>query len=168
MAQPPRRPQANSGAPGLTCSPRWIRPALAAVVSIPFLLTGFGLIAAGLRPARQTVSVLTARPAIEPEVSARTDVEVTIPAPAPIEPGEARPPLAGMPKSLPEPALSSDVPAESAPILNGPLSPPRCDRFGTAIEFVRSPSLAFAQAAKERKLVMVLHLAGHFEDPGFT
>ena len=30
------------------------------------------------------------------------------------------------------------------------------------------PALAFDRAAREQKLVMVLHLAGYFDDPGFT
>jgi len=36
------------------------------------------------------------------------------------------------------------------------------------VEFVRSPAIARERATREQKLVMVLHLAGHFEDPGFT
>lgn len=39
---------------------------------------------------------------------------------------------------------------------------------GTAIEFVATPVEAARQAAEEKKLVLVLHVSGYFEDPGFT
>jgi hypothetical protein len=39
---------------------------------------------------------------------------------------------------------------------------------GTAVEFIGSPVEAAKQAAKQKKLVMVLHVSGHFEDPDFT
>ena len=40
--------------------------------------------------------------------------------------------------------------------------------FGTTIDFVDSPKEAAAQAKKEEKLVFVLHVSGHFEDPKLT
>jgi hypothetical protein len=40
--------------------------------------------------------------------------------------------------------------------------------FGTKIDFVDSPREAAALAKKQEKLVMVLHVSGHFEDPGLT
>jgi hypothetical protein len=39
---------------------------------------------------------------------------------------------------------------------------------GTAVNFVASPKLAEEEAAKQHKLVFVLHVSGNFEDPGFT
>ena len=39
---------------------------------------------------------------------------------------------------------------------------------GTAVEFLGSPVEAAKEAAKQKKLVMVLHVSGHFEDPNFT
>jgi hypothetical protein len=39
---------------------------------------------------------------------------------------------------------------------------------GTAVHFVNSPSEAARRALKEEKLVFVLHVSGHFEDPGIT
>jgi hypothetical protein len=39
---------------------------------------------------------------------------------------------------------------------------------GTTIEFVDTPSEAARKAKKEEKLVFVLHVSGHFEDPRFT
>ncbi len=43
-----------------------------------------------------------------------------------------------------------------------------CNTYGTRVEFEKSPSAAAKRAAKEEKLVMVLHISGIFEDPGLT
>ena len=40
--------------------------------------------------------------------------------------------------------------------------------YGTKIDFVDTPKEAAALAKKQEKLVMVLHVSGHFEDPGLT
>ncbi len=39
---------------------------------------------------------------------------------------------------------------------------------GTTVEFVSSPVAAAKLATKQKKLVLVLHVSGHFEDPNFT
>jgi uncharacterized protein YdeI (BOF family) len=39
---------------------------------------------------------------------------------------------------------------------------------GTAVEFVDTPVKAAKLAAEQKKLVMVLHVSGYFEDPEFT
>jgi hypothetical protein len=43
-----------------------------------------------------------------------------------------------------------------------------CRTFGTAVDFVSTPSEAAKKAKKEQKLVFVLHVSGKFEDPRFT
>jgi hypothetical protein len=43
-----------------------------------------------------------------------------------------------------------------------------CGNHGTSVEFVATPSEAAQRAKKEQKLVFVLHVSGHFEDPRFT
>ena len=43
-----------------------------------------------------------------------------------------------------------------------------CGNHGTSVEFVGTPSEAARQAKKEEKLVFVLHVSGHFEDPALT
>ena len=53
----------------------------------------------------------------------------------------------------------------------GAASPPKstCSGdFGTELVFADSPKAAAEQAKKEQKLVFVLHVSGHFEDPRFT
>jgi hypothetical protein len=56
-------------------------------------------------------------------------------------------------------AVSSDPPS---------LPEPPCGRFGTSVAFVDTPSEAARQARLQEKLVLVLHVSGHFEDPRFT
>ena len=53
-------------------------------------------------------------------------------------------------------------------------SPPKqtetteCGEHGTTVQFEDSPAEAAKKAAKAEKLVFVLHVSGHFEDPGLT
>jgi hypothetical protein len=47
------------------------------------------------------------------------------------------------------------------------LEPTMCGH-GTKIDFMDNPKEAAAIAKKAEKLVMVLHVSGHFEDPTFT
>jgi hypothetical protein len=43
-----------------------------------------------------------------------------------------------------------------------------CGSHGTSLDFVDTPREAATLAKKEGKLVLVLHVSGHFEDPRFT
>lgn len=43
-----------------------------------------------------------------------------------------------------------------------------CGDFGTSIYFEDNPREAAAKAKKAEKLVLVLHISGHFEDPNLT
>jgi hypothetical protein len=40
--------------------------------------------------------------------------------------------------------------------------------FGTAVNFLPSPTEAFTAAKKEKRLTFILHVSGNFEDSGFT
>ena len=40
--------------------------------------------------------------------------------------------------------------------------------YGTSVVWSGSPSEAAAKAKADEKLVFVLHVSGHFEDPNFT
>ena len=129
-----------------------------------------GLNAVALRPVTQSVIESAHRPERDPfpaleQVPAVPIVEIATASDA-IEPGEARP-IKGFRLSAPE-ELAPTIVASPEPIKAGLTKGPRCERFGTAINFFRSPTLAFDRSAREQKLVMVLHVAGNFEDPGFT
>jgi len=50
----------------------------------------------------------------------------------------------------------------------GPSKQGTCGSYGTSVEFVSTPSEAARLAKKDQKLVFVLHVSGHFEDPQFT
>ena len=41
-------------------------------------------------------------------------------------------------------------------------------KYGTSVVWTGSPSEAAAKAKADEKLVFVLHVSGHFEDPKFT
>ena len=45
---------------------------------------------------------------------------------------------------------------------------PTCGEYGTSVHFEDTPADAARQAQKDEKLVMVLHVSGHFENPEFT
>ena len=144
----------------------WLWPAVVAVAFGPFVLTAVGLAAASLHP--------PARPEADP---AYLPVAAPTIAPEPVPAVPADEEAAAEPAETPPPPVEAEplVPVAPAPIVATPEPPkttpvkaPRCDRFGTAIDFVRSPALAFDRAARDQKLVMVLHLAGYFDDPGFT
>jgi hypothetical protein len=50
-----------------------------------------------------------------------------------------------------------------------PQAAPSCSGdYGTSIEFDDTPQEAAKRALKEEKLVFVLHVSGHFEDPKLT
>ncbi len=43
--------------------------------------------------------------------------------------------------------------------------PETCGDHGTNVHFEKNPKDAAKKAAKEEKLVLVIHISGHFEDP---
>ena len=51
----------------------------------------------------------------------------------------------------------------------GPATPSKPDRsYGTSVQWESKLDTAAKKAERERKLLMVLAVAGHFEDPFFT
>ena len=141
----------------------WVWPAVVAVALSPFVLTAFGLVAVALgRPARPPAPPVVSELPVE-AVAVAPAPAAPAPEPEPVEPGEARPPIPGW-----QPPAEELVAAEPEPVPVATVKGPKCERFGTAINFVRSPTLACDRAARDQKLALILHVAGHFEDPGFT
>ena len=64
-------------------------------------------------------------------------------------------------------ALGICMPALADPVKK-PADKTTCGDYGTTVHFEKSPSEAAKKALKEEKLVCVLHISGHFEDPDFT
>ncbi|HEV3144286.1 MAG TPA: hypothetical protein VGZ47_10405 [Gemmataceae bacterium] len=85
--------------------------------------------------------------------------------------------MPAMVETSPEEKTAISAPTESAglPLLAQP-NPNACPApadsaqksHGTTVEFADSPADALKQAAKEHKLVFVLHISGNFEESGFT
>lgn len=106
-----------------------------------------------------TVPVIPDNPAEESKPAA--PVEESKPA-APLPPD---PVVAELPKEsqgeapAPKPAPPSVVVMPAAPPTNN---------FGTSVNFVATPRLAFRQAFQEDKLVFLLHVSGNFEESAFT
>jgi hypothetical protein len=160
---PQAKALSNTAATGRTS---WLRAGLAGTVVGLFHAACLGLMAVALRPVPQTAIETAYCP---PPETSDASAEVS-PGPVAesgsvasrIELGEARPTAY---------ATEPPAPAEVAPpeTTKTPIAqkPPR-DRFGTKINFARSQSVAFDRALREQKLVMLLHLAGNFEDSGFT
>ena len=67
-------------------------------------------------------------------------------------------------------AMADEKPKSGAPIAASPLFAEATETscHGTNVDFLDSPSEAATKAKKEEKLVFVLHVSGHFEDPRFT
>jgi hypothetical protein len=49
-----------------------------------------------------------------------------------------------------------------------PVKEATCGEYGTSVHFENTPADAAKQAKKDEKLVLVLHVSGHFENPEFT
>jgi hypothetical protein len=146
----------------------WLWPAVVALALGPFVLTALGVAAVKVRPLLRPTSPPVALAELPSEPEPSVPVVEPPPTPEPVEPGEARPPLPGLSPAPEQPAPVVTVVRDTEPVKIAATKGPRCERFGTAIDFVRSPALACDRAAREQKLVMVLHVAGYFDDPGFT
>jgi hypothetical protein len=94
-----------------------------------------------------------------------------VPAPQPIVP--PFPPAPQVAASLSEPPaapprLPRVEPNAFVSLPQAPARNPGCQQYRTAVDFYDSPAVATKNAVKEDKLVFVLHVAGNFEEPGFT
>jgi hypothetical protein len=83
------------------------------------------------------------------EVAPAPEPQASAPAPAPTPPEIDTTPVASLAEAV----------AAKAPV---------CQQYGTKVDFYDSPAAATRNALKEEKLLFVLHVAGNFEEPGFT
>ena len=95
-----------------------------------------------------------------PPVPAAAKVANQPPVPEPVEPPPILVPLA---KNLVQQVMVKEDSVCDTQSCKG-----SGDFCGTAVTFVPTPKLAAEEAAKQHKLVFVLHVSGNFEDPGFT
>jgi hypothetical protein len=91
----------------------------------------------------------------------------------------AKPDLAAPPEPVPaipqpeaapsNPAPEPDVPPKPAPqVFEADPNPPACATYGTSVQFLGNQAEAARLALKEKKLLLVLHISGNFEDSRFT
>jgi hypothetical protein len=146
---------------------------LVAAVGLPLWAFVFGMIVA------RTPAAPTPLPDAPPVVVAGPPVVVplTVPPPEPPEPPpveEAPPPRVVKPEpvvlTVPVivPAVEPPPPEFKLPDAEVVAAADKCQTFGTAIRFHRGLPEATEEAKASKKLLFVLHISGHFDDPGFT
>jgi hypothetical protein len=153
-------PPANAVAASASLSPRQ-----AMVCSAPALDTAGQREAMAEVQGRQAPFVLEGIGILPREVAPEPEL-------VPLQPREveARPALVAAAPRSPEPAPAGvNAVALEPPEIAIPVKVGNCNQFGTKVDFLMLPSKAFEMASKDKdKLVMVLHIAGNFEDRGFT
>ncbi len=146
-------------------------PVVAAVVSVVIIGTVLALLPRRHSPAVVADSAIAVAAAEQPARDSSPVAEA--PAAKMLPPVEA-PAVKDQPVELPPPPLQpvieaqvqpnpaackADIPAQAA--LSG-------GRYGTQVDFLDDPAAAAKQALKDKKLLFVLHIAGNFEEAGFT
>lgn len=173
----PSAPASRPGQPGLFQQFRIVDWRLVAAVGLPLWAFLIGFIVAHKRmphtSAAQPVAVAavptttapTAPAPSEPipaprEVVVRTEV-VTVPVAVP---------AAGSVGGLGETEIASApaAPAEFKLPLSEVLPTDRCKTFNTKIRFHAGLPEAAEEAKLSKKMLLVLHISGNFDDPGFT
>jgi hypothetical protein len=143
---------------------------LVAAAGLPLWAFVFGMIVAW-RPAAPP-------PPAEPPAAAAVSPAPLPPPPAPPEPVvvEAPPPRVVKPEpvvlTVPVivPTVPLDPPADEFKLPDAEVvaAADKCQTFDTKIRFHRGLPEAAEQAKVSKKLLFVLHISGHFDDPGFT
>lgn len=106
------------------------------------------------------------------EVVVRTEyqpIPILVPITPPGEPGA--PPVAAPPAPAPEPPAPPVVvalPVEFKLPASEVMPADRCKTFDTKIRFHPDLASAAEDAKQSKKMILVLHISGNFDDPGFT
>lgn len=90
----------------------------------------------------------------QPPAAAAISIQPVREEPAPVAVVEPKP----KPEPKPEPVVEKPAPAAKEEV----------GKYGTAIDFMDDPIEAADVAIKNRKILLVLHVSGDFEDPGCT
>ncbi len=171
-----RRAQAGSGRQPLLLWP----PVVTAVVGSLILIAVFFMIL----PPRRALATATAE-GLATESTPNLPAPEQIPAPARVSlvPVSSAPtakladniPTAVMAKAPAAPAIAAEEPRAAqvdvhpfAFIPETPVGNTACNQYGTKVDFYDTPTLAAGHAVNDQKLLFVLHVAGNFEEPGFT
>ncbi len=108
-----------------------------------------------------TEQIAGAQPELIPAPAVVVAVAETSATPAALDPDVTEPTMV-----VRNPTSPGPNPLLNPPGANGKTS--LCQQYGTKVDFYDSPALANRHAVEEQKLVFVLHVAGNFEEPGFT
>jgi len=194
---PRRRPAAPATKPAVSPAaappPRLVNWRLVAGVGLTAWLLVLGLAAACwalVRPneptsAEPVVQALPAAPQTPPPPAPPVpEVKEEAPKPTPDLPSTVKPsadlPETAVKTAVPEgpperdPRLPPELIEEKAADLPKPFDPEAAPRLkkpltcGTSITFCDDPDAAFQQGKADRKMVFIIHVAGNFEDSGFT
>jgi hypothetical protein len=145
---------------------------LVAATGLPIWTFVFGLVAAhrpappAPAPAVETAAVTPAP--VEPiplprEVVIRTEYR-PVPVVIPAEPAPVSAPVVPVAAVAPEPAAPAEFKLPASELM----PEDRCQTFETKIRFHGDLAAAAAEARASKKMLLVLHLSGNFDDPGFT
>ena len=137
---------------------------LVAAVLLPLWAFLFGVMV----PRKAATAVVLSPPEAPPVVT--SSFGETIPMPREIVLRAAEPVVVPVVVPVPVPAEQAAAkPAEfQLPASELFASPDKCKTFGTKVRFHSGPADAIAEAKSSKKLLFVLHISGHFDDPGFT
>lgn len=113
-----------------------------------------------------------AAPAAPPRVVFVPQVEAPREAPLPYPREiEYRTAYQSVPVPVPLVAVAGAVPEAEGPFAlpdTELIAPDKCKTYDTKIRFHSGVPEATAEARLSKKLLLVLHISGHFDDPGFT
>jgi hypothetical protein len=144
---------------------------LVAAVGLPLWAFVFGMIVAW-----KPVAVSPPPVVVEPPAVVVVELPPEPPPPPAVPPPveEAPPPRVVVPEpvvlTVPVvvPAAATAEPEFKLPDAEVAAAPDRCKTFDTRIRFHAGLPEAAEEAKASKKLLFVLHISGHFDDPGFT
>jgi hypothetical protein len=141
---------------------------LVAAVGLPLWTFAFGMMIPG-KSAETETSPPPAPVAVSPP---QPELDNTIPPPREIVVRPAEP--MAIPIVVPVPVPSETVAAAKPPEFQLPASEllpgaqDGCQTYGTKVQFHKDPATAMIEARTSKRMLFVLHISGHFDDPGFT
>ncbi len=154
-------------------------PVITTVIACLIFAVGFVIVARHVSvvaraKAHKPKPVLTTTPAVFAE---RTNTGITVDAvvfatlPPQPRPFDGRPgTLTQIDVPVSEPLDAGDKPTEckACAATRAQNSNPNGGRYGTQVDFIDDPTEAAKLALQQKKLLFVMHIAGNFEDNGFT
>jgi hypothetical protein len=143
---------------------------LVAAVGLPLWAFAFGMMIPGKEKSAETETSPPTAPVAVALPQAELDNAIPPPREVVVRPAE---PVA-VPIVVPVPVPSETVAAAKPPEFQLPASEllpvaqDGCQTYGTKVRFHKDPAAAMTEARASKRMLFVLHISGHFDDPGFT